>query len=320
MKKAFTIAVLQLLICSVASWSQAQQGGSINRLDPALDRLVPPDAKLEKLRDGYKFLEGPVWVRKDGYLLFSNMPEQRIEKWTRDGSISVFLDLTKIWKPTKPEGYLSNGLTFDPQGRLVYCSQEGRMVRIEKNGKHTILAEEYQGKHLIAPNDLVIKKDGALYFTDLNTGRYETELPNSVYLWKQGKLQLLTDKLEGPNGIALSPDEKYLYVNDVRKKTVWRYDVQPDDTISNGRLFIDMNSVAGPGVPDGMKLDKEGNIYDSGPTGLWIISSQGKHLGTIATPDRVSNLAFGDSDGKSLFITLHTALYRIRVNIEGVRP
>ena len=321
MHKAFTIAAFVVAICSGAPWSQAQESSSIVRLYPALDRIVPRSARLERLRDGYVFLEGPVWVRKGRYLLFSNMPEKRIEKWTPDGNISVYLDLSQFWKTDKPDATLSNGLTVDPQGRLVYCSQLGRVVRIEKDGKHTILAERYEGKHLTAPNDLVFKKNGSLYFTDLNTGGYQQELPNSVYLLKGGKLQvLLTGKVERPNGIALSPDEKYLYVNDVRKKTLWRFEVQSDDTIGNGRLLVDMNSVAGEGAADGMKVDKQGNIYDSGPTGLWIISPEGKHLGTILTPDRVSNLAFGDSDGKTLYLTLHNALYRIRLNIAGVRP
>lgn len=318
--KALRIAALVLAISSGAARSRAQDGASILKLDPELDAIIPTDSKPELLRDGYVFLEGPVWSRSGGYLLFSNMPEKRIERWTPDGKISVFLDLTKFWKVTNWEGYLSNGLTFDPQGRLVYCSQNGTVVRVQKNGRHVILAERYNGKHLIAPNDLAFKRNGSLYFTDLNTGKDPVELPNSAYLLKGGKLQLITDQLGGPNGIALSADEKYLYVNDVRKKTLWRYEVQPDDTVANGRLFVDMNPVPGVGVADGMKVDRQGNIYDSGPTGLWIISPEGKHLGTIQTPDRVSNLAFGGSDGKTLFITLQNALYRIRLNIEGVRP
>ena len=324
MRKSMCAAVLLLAVCSVGPRGRtedqpADERGWLVKLDPALDEIVPADAKLEKLRDGYVFLEGPVWSRRGGYLLFSNMPEKQIQRWSLDGKFSVFLDLTKLWKVKNPEGYLSNGLTFDPQGRLVYCSQNGRVVRVEKNGKQTILAETYEGKHLTAPNDLVIKKNGSIYFTDLDTGN-KPELPNAVYLIRRGKIQRVIDQLAGPNGIALSPDEKILYVNDVRKKTLWRFDVQADDTPANGRLLVDMNSVPGVGVADGMKVDQRGNIYDSGPTGLWIISPQGKPLGRIQTPDRVSNLAFGGADGKMLFITLHTTLYRIRLNLEGVRP
>jgi gluconolactonase len=314
MSKIFAVALL-----SFAVWFQTDP---IVKLDSALDQIVPPGAKLEKLGDGFVFLEGPLWVRNGGYLLFSNMPEATISKWTPDGKISPVVDLTKFIRTTETvdsENYLSNGLTFDREGRLVYCSQIGHAImRIEKDGKHTILANTFEGKRLSRPNDLVLKSNGSLYFTD--NGRGPGALPSSAYLLKDGKLQIVTRELASPNGIALSPDEKYLYVNDISKKTVWRFDVQPDDSVTNRRLFVDMNSVKGDGGPDGMKVDKKGNVYDSGPGGFWILSPEGKELGRILTPDRVSNLAFGDADGKTLYITLHNALYRIRLNIEGVRP
>jgi gluconolactonase len=314
MYKAF--AAILLLI---AFWFQ---GNPIVKLDPALDQIVPPGAKLEKLGDGFVFLEGPVWVRNGGYLLFSNMPEGNISKWTTDGKISPVIDLTKFIKSSSgvdAENYLSNGLTFDREGRLVYCSQIGHAImRIEKDGRHTVLVDNFESKQLSRPNDLVYKSNGSLYFTD--NGRGPGALPSSTYLLKDGKLQIVTRELASPNGIALSPDEKYLYVNDISKKTVWRFDVLPDDTVTNRRLFVDMNSVQGDGGPDGMKVDKKGNVYDSGPGGFWILSPEGKVLGRVLTPDRVSNLAFGDPDGKGLYITLHNALYRMRLNIEGVRP
>ncbi len=314
MSKIFAVALL-----SFAVWFQTDP---IVKLDSALDQIVPPGAKLEKLGDGFVFLEGPVWVRNGGYLLFSNMPEGAIAKWTPDGKISPVVDLTRFIKTTETvdsENYLSNGLTFDREGRLVYCSQIGHAImRIEKDGKHTILADTFEGKRLSRPNDLVFKSNGSLYFTD--NGRGPGALPSSAYLLKDGRLQIVTRELSSPNGIALSPDEKLLYVNDISRKTVWVFDVQPDDTVTNRRLFVDMNSVKGDGGPDGMKVDKKGNVYDSGPGGLWVLSPDGKRLGTIPTPDRVSNLTFGDADGKTLYITLHNALYRIRLNIEGVRP
>jgi len=314
MYKAF--AAILLLI---AFWFQ---GNPIVKLDPALDQIVLPGAKLEKLGDGFVFLEGPVWVRNGGYLLFSNMPEGNISKWTTDGKISPVIDLTKFIKSSSgvdAENYLSNGLTFDREGRLVYCSQIGHAImRIEKDGRHTVLVDNFESKQLSRPNDLVYKSNGSLYFTD--NGRGPGALPSSTYLLKDGKLQIVTRDLASPNGIALSPDEKYLYVNDISKKTVWRFDVLPDDTVTNRRLFVDMNSVQGDGGPDGMKVDKKGNVYDSGPGGFWILSPEGKVLGRVLTPDRVSNLAFGDPDGKELYITLHNALYRMRLNIEGVRP
>ena len=311
-----TFAATFLLI---AFWFQ---GDPIVKLDAALDQIVPPGAKLEKLGDGFVFLEGPVWVRNGGYLLFSNMPEGNISKWTTDGKISPVIDLTKFIKSSSAvdaENYLSNGLTFDSEGRVVYCSQIGHAImRIEKDGRHTVLVDNFEGKQLSRPNDLVYKSNGSLYFTD--NGRGPGALPSSAYLLKAGKLQIVTRDLASPNGIALSPDEKYLYVNDISRKTVWRFDVLPDDTVTNRRLFVDMNSVQGDGGPDGMKVDKRGNVYDSGPGGFWILSPESKVLGRVLTPDRVSNLAFGDADGKGLYITLHNALYRMRLNIEGVRP
>lgn len=315
-------AAVSLAVFFSLSALTAQQNNPIVKLDPSLDSIVPPGTKLEKLADGFVFLEGPVWVRNGGYLLFSNMPERFIAKWTPDGKISRFLNLENFAKDadfSDPESYLSNGLTLDAQGRLVYVSQIERAVfRMEKDGRRTILADKYEGKPFGRPNDLVYKSNGSLYFTD--NGRGRTTLPNSVYLLKGSRLQVITTELNSPNGIALSPDEKTLYVNDIARRTVWRFDVQPDDTATNRRLFVDMSSDKADGGPDGMKVDKKGNVYDSGPGGLWILSPEGRHLGTILTPDRVSNLAFGNADGKTLYITLHNALYRIRLNIEGVRP
>ncbi len=314
------VAALFLAISFSLAQGHAQQSGPIVKLDPALDAIVPAGAQLEKLRDGFVFLEGPVWVRKGGYLLFSNMPEHAVDKWSRDGKISVYLDLTKFKKDVGPTDYLSSGTTLDPQGRLVYCSQTERAImRIEKNGERTVLADHYEGTQMNSPNDLVYKANGSLYFTAPARPPL-AKLPSSVYLLKDGKLQLITIQLSSPNGIALSPNGKILYVNDISKKTVWAYDVQPDDMALNPRVFLDMNSDSTVGGPDGMKVDKKGNVYDSGPGGIWIVSPEGKHLGTILTPDRVSNLAFGDPDGKSLFITMHNELARIRPKNEGVRP
>ena len=294
--------------------------GPIVKLDPSLDEILPAGVTLESLGEGYVFLEGPVWVRSGGYLLYSNMPERIIEKWTPDGKKSVYLNLADSIKADAAEGSLSNGTTLDRQERLVFCSPVSRTImRVEKDGKFTVLADRYEGKRLNNPNDLVYKSNGSLYFTD-NGKPPKAELVNSVYLLKNDKLQRVTDQLESPNGIALSPDEKYLYVNDIAKKVMWRFEVQPDDTLANGRVFVDMTSESAIGGLDGLKVDEKGNIYNSGPGGLWIVSSEGKRLGTILTPDRVSNLTFGDADGKTLYITLHNALYRIRLKIAGVRP
>jgi gluconolactonase len=189
------------------------------------------------------------------------------------------------------------------------------------------LAGQYEGKRLNSPNDLVYKSDGSLYFTDPPAGLRDgdkdpkKELPfNGVYLLKGGQLQLLIKDMVLPNGVALSPDEKYLYVNDTVKKIIMRYEVQKDDTITHGQVIVDMNSDKAPGAPDGMKVDEKGNIYCTGPGGFWIISPDGNHLGTILTSELPANLAFGGEDGKTLYLTARTGLYRIRLNIPGIRP
>jgi gluconolactonase len=199
------------------------------------------------------------------------------------------------------------------------------IVRLEKDGTRTVLAGHYEGKRLNSPNDLVGKSDGAVYFTDPPGGLREgarspeKELPYSgVFLWKEGKLQLLDKSMAFPNGIALSPDEKYLYVNGGLK--IMRYEINPDDTVANGKVFVDMTAVPLPGNTDGMKVDQKGNVYCTGPGGVWIISPAGKHLGTIQLPVTAANFAFGDADSKTIYFTARSSLYRIRTKIPGVRP
>ncbi len=320
---------------------QAQGANEVVRLDPALDQIISTDTKVEKLADGFGFVEGPVWVRSGGYLLFSDIPANVIDKWTPDGKVSVFL---------KPSGFTgsdpsdvgsqnnngqaqvtllgSNGVTLDREGRIVFCTHGDRnVVRIEKDGKRAVLADRLEGKRLNSPNDLVFKSDGALYFTDPTAGLRKRdddpkkELPfNGVYLLKNGKLQVLDKTYATPNGIAFAPGEKYLYVNDTTRKLIMRYEVQPDDTIANGKVFIDMSADKAAGVPDGMKVDQKGNVYCTGPGGFWIMSPEGKHLGTVKTPELPANMAFGDGDAKTLYLTARTGLYRIRLKVAGLRP
>jgi gluconolactonase len=320
---------------------QAQGANEVVRLDPALDQIISSDTKVEKLAGGFGFVEGPVWVRQGGYLLFSDIPANAINKWTPDGKVAVFL---------KPSGFTgsdpsdvgsqnnngqavvtllgSNGVTLDRQGRVVFCAHGDRdVVRIEKDGKRTVLADRFEGKRLNSPNDLVFKSDGALYFTDPSAGLRKRdddpkkELPfNGVYLLKDGKLQLLEKTFATPNGIALAPGEKYLYVNDTTRKLIMRYELRPDDTIGTGKVFIDMSADTAAGVPDGMKVDQKGNVYCTGPGGFWIMSPEGKHLGTVKTPELPANLAWGDADAKALYLTARTGLYRIRLKVAGIRP
>ena len=316
---------------------------AVIRLDPALDAVIAPNAQPELLKgDYFGAVEGPVWVETGGYLLFSDMAANVIYKWTPDGQLSVFLeksgytgtDVNNVGgQYTNGRLHLlligSNGLTLDRQGRLIIAGMTDRNVtRVESDGTRTTLADRYEGKRLNSPNDLVVKSNGAIYFTETTSGirgRDEgpaREIPfHGVYLIKDGVLRLLDKDPQGaaPNGIAFSPDEKILYVNGGTKITA--YDVRPDDTVTNARVLIDLGGPnAGPGNTDGMKVDRSGNIYCSGPGGVCIISPQGKHLGTIVPAERVANLAFGDADSKSLYMVGGRSLWRIRVNTPGIRP
>jgi gluconolactonase len=301
------------------------------RLDPAIDAIVPLNPKIFKLADGFQFTEGPIWM-KNGDLLFSDPNANRIYKYAANGTLSVFKN-NSGYSGKDTAGYIqpgSNGLTLDPQGRLT-INEHGnrRVIRLEKDEKLTVLADRFEGKRLNSPNDLVYRSDGALFFTDPPFGLpkfYDDpgkELPYSgVFALHQGRLKLVSTDLKGPNGIALSPDEKYLYVGnwDPANKTVMRYEVNPDATLSNGKVFFDMTSAPGEDAIDGIKLDQQGNLYVSGPGGLWIISSAGKHLGTIVAPKHPHNLAWGGDDGKTLYMTAQGALYRMPLNVPGIRP
>jgi gluconolactonase len=298
------------------------------RLDPGIDAIVPANPKLFKLAEGFQFTEGPVWV-KPGYLLFSDPDANTIYKYhPAEAKLSVFknqsgyagADIAEYIQPG------SNGLALDPQGRLTINEHANRRVtRIEKNGALTVLADRYQGKRLNSPNDLVYRSDGTLFFTDPPFGLPKAyhdprkELAFSgVFALHRGSLKLLSSELAGPNGIALSPYEKYLYVGnwDPSKKVVMRYEVGAEATLSNGKVFFDMASAAGEDAIDGIKVDREGNLYVSGPGGLWIISPAGKHLGTVVTPKHPHNLAWGD-DGKTLYLTARGSLYRMPLKISG---
>jgi gluconolactonase len=308
----------------------------IVRNDPAIDSITGPNPKIFKLAEGFKFTEGPVWVSDGGYLLFSDPNSNIIYKYTPNGNLSGKLDVFRT-----PSGYAgadiaeygqpgSNGLTLDPQGRLT-INQHGnrRVIRLEKDGSETVLADRYEGTRLNSPNDLVYRSDGTLFFTDPPFGlpkffddpRKELAF-SGVYSLYKGKVQLVSRDFTGPNGIAFSPDEKYLYVGnwDEKKKVVWRYEVTADGRLENGRLFFDMTSAKGEDAIDGIKVDQAGNLYVSGPGGLWVLSPEGKHLGTIIAPQHIHNMAWGDEDGKTLYLCARSGLYKMRLNIPGVRP
>ncbi|MBO3461056.1 SMP-30/gluconolactonase/LRE family protein [Aetokthonos hydrillicola CCALA 1050] len=276
-----------------------------------IQAIIDSNAKVEKLKSGFQFTEGPVW-HPDGFLLFSDIPADTIYKSTTDGKISVF---------RRPAGN-PNGNTFDKQGRLITAQHNRRLVRMEKSGQITVLAERYQGKRLNSPNDVVVKSNGSIYFTDppYGIGKEKEELGfYGIYSLKpNGTLTLLNKEMVRPNGIAFSPDEKKLYVDDSEKLNIRVFDVKPDGTLANGKVFAELPGPTDKGVPDGMKVDVKGNIYCSGSGGVWIFSPTGQLLGKIMVPEVVTNLAWGDQDHKTLYITANKGIYRIRLKIPGI--
>ena len=346
----FLIAAIASVLASSLATAQSASDKSVTRLDPALDALVSPDAKVERIVGGFGFTEGPVWMQngKDGYLLFTDIPGNVIYKLTpQDGKASVYLSNVGFtgpdpwrWGGIQNNGFErtdprfeefamigADGLTRDRQGRLIIATFAGRsLMRIEKDGKRTVLADRYEGKRFGGPNDVVVKSNGAIYFTDTygafrlreKDPRRELDF-NSVFMWKDGKLTLVVKDMPATNGLAFSPDEKYLYVNGSRDNYVNRYEVLADGTLANGKLFIDLAKDATErGITDGLRVDTKGNLYETGPGGVWIISPEGKHLGTIRAPEQSTNIGFGEADRKSLYIAARTSIYKIRVNTPGI--
>lgn len=284
--------------------------------DSSISRVVPEDAVVEQLASGFGFTEGPVWCR--GSLLFSDIPNNRIIRWR------MLPEGPEVTTFRTPSGN-SNGLTLDRSGRLIVCEHSARRVtRTEPDGRITVLAERYQGKRLNSPNDVVVRSDGSVYFTDPPYGLPQLtvwkEIPfNGVYrLAPDGDLELLVDDFDRPNGLAFSPDERVLYVNDTARGHIRAFDVAQEGGVSNGRVLTEMHG-SEPGAPDGMKVDREGNIYCTGPGGFWIINSAGVCLATVRPPELPANMAWGDADLRSLYLTARTGLYRIRLTIPGTQ-
>lgn len=311
------------------AWSDI---GKIYAIDEKLNSIITPGTKIEKVADGFSFTEGPVW-HPDGYLLFSDPNTNTIYRYNpKNHNVTVFMshsgytgaDIGEYRQPG------SNGLAIDKEGRLI-IDQHGnrRVIRVERKGPVTILADNINGKRFNSPNDVVLKSDGTVYFTDppyglpgfFNDPKKELDY-QGVFMIKDGKVSVVAKDCGGPNGLAFSPDEKYFYVTnwDIRDihhtKTLWRYEVQPDGTLKNGKVFYDFSFTEDDEALDGMKVDKEGNLYVSAPGGLWILSAEGKLLGKIVTPERPANMAWGD-DGKTLYMTAHSSLYKMRVNTGG---
>ena len=298
--------------------AQLSNTGNMNSLQAILD----DNAQVEKIAGDFQFTEGPLWHPK-GFLLFSDIPGNTIYQWTPNKKPEIF---------RRPSGN-ANGNTLDREGRLLTAEHSNRRVsRTEKDGSIVTLASQYEGKRLNSPNDLVVKSDGSIYFTDPPYGIKSEQEELGFYgvyrLAPDGKLTLLVKDFVRPNGIAFSPDEKKLYVNDSEKGHIRVFDVKPDGILENGQLFAELKDPSKQGVPDGMKVDQEGNVYSTGPGGIWVFSPSGNLLGRIEVPEVAANLAWGDSlqdssasrDYKTLYITASNSLYRIRLKIPGVQP
>ncbi len=308
--------------------------GTIERADRRVEALLPADAKIEKLAAGFKWSEGPVWIRDGGFLLFSDVPQNSIFRWKDNEGLSLYL---------KPSGYTgteprggepgSNGLALDPQGRLVMCQHgDRRVVRVERDGSWTVLADRFEGKRFNSPNDLVFRSDGTLYFTDPPYGLQGAERERlgdlgfcGVYqVTPDGKVILLTKELSRPNGIALSPDEKTLYVaNSDGQRPIWMaYPVLEDGSIGPGRVFFDATPWVREGklrgAPDGLAVDIYGNLWATGPGGVNIFSPQGEFLGRISPGVATANCCFGGPDGSTLYITAHMFLCRVKTSTKGL--
>lgn len=332
MKMSWFVALSALvLVCSSAFAETPKSIGSIERLDPAFDKLVPKDAVIEVLADGFEWSEGPVWSAAGKYLLFSDIPRNRINKWKSGAGISVFMERSGYTGEPKFTGEEpgSNGLAFDKQGRLHMCCHGDRAVkRVEADGKVTVLADKYNGKRLNSPNDLVFAKNGDIYFTDPpyglpkqwdDAGR-ELDFCGVYRLSKDGKLTLLTDEMTRPNGIGFSPDQKTLYVaqSDPKAAIIKKFPVKEDGTLGKGEIFIDTTDLVGKqkGLPDGLAVDTSGNVWATGPGGVICISPHGKVLGKLLTGEATANCKFGD-DGSTLYITADMYLCRVKTNAKG---
>jgi gluconolactonase len=314
----------------------------VDRLDPAAARIIPANAKLERVATGFTWVEGPVWV--NGSLFFADIPSNTIRRWTPGKGVSIFLQPSG-YQGSAPYGGRepgSNGMTLDASGRLTVAGHAQRDIyrfeSLNPEAVETVLADRYQSLRLNSPNDLVYRSDGSVYFTDppyglrkQNDADPDKDLQvNGVYripgavAQKPGAppahadLQLLISDLARPNGIAFSPGEKFLYVDSTEPKKIWmRYRVLPDGTLADSKLLYDATSDPRSGGPDGMKVDVQGNIYSAGPGGVVILSPEGKHLATLLIPERVANVAWGGPDRKTLYICASSSVYRVRLSIPG---
>lgn len=329
-----TVTLLLLGVACSSTKDQAEESfGSIERTSDAVNALIDKDAKVERLGTGYTWSEGPLWIESKKLLLFTDVPNNIIHKWTEENGVEVFLTPSGYTgtTPTVSREPGANGLTLDNEGKLIVCQHGDRRVSRYDGGfdkpepKFTTIADRYEGKRLNSPNDVVVRSNGDIFFTDPPYGLKQLdsdpdkEIPhNGVYkVSADGKVTLLVDSLTKPNGIALTPDEKTLIVaNSDPQKAIWyAFDINENDSLTNARIFYDATSMVNDdnkGLPDGFKIDKDGNVFASGPGGIWIFDKSGKMLGKVRLPNPTANCELTD-DGKTLFMTSNMNLLRVKL-------
>jgi gluconolactonase len=315
--RTFVIATSLLLAVAASAFLRTPHAPREFRLQaesPQFWNLVDHNAKLSVVGTGFGFTEGPVWDPA-GFLYVSDETINKIFRLHLDGKKEEVIALGD-----------PDGNTFDRQHRLIDCASVLRaIIEVTPDGKYKILADHYDGKKLNSPNDVIVGPDGALYFTDPNmdlVAGEKQEIPyQGVYrLDAEGHVKLLTRDLTQPNGLAFSPDGRHFYVDDSEQKNIRVYDVGPDGNLTNGRIFGEEPGGKGDGVPDGMRVDKNGNLFVTGPKGIWVWDANGNHLGTIVIPEQPANLIWGDKDYRTLYITATTSVYRLEMKTQGFVP
>ena len=325
------LCLLSIVGCSQDEAAESEiinNAGTIERLDPRLDALIPLDANIQKLASGFTFTEGPVWDKRSDVLYFSDVRDNTIYSWSEDEGVNVFIQPVFAEETDHPS-VGSNGLTLDREGRLILMEHGYRRVsRLEANGERTTLIDNYRGNRLNSPNDVAWHTNGWLYFTDPPYGMPGLENDparelnyNGIYrLSPDGEIQLLERNQTRPNGLVFSPDEETLYVaNSDAENKVWYAYTVIHGIIGNPRIFYDVNDQSSEGAADGMKVDTEGNLFATGPGGVWVFDPDGTHIGTIKPDEVPANVAWGD-DGSTLYMTARTGLYRVKLSTSGEIP